>query len=219
MNTTSDKVQIPVVEYRRGIYFLVLDGETPYERGFQHGTALEFPIKKAMRQFRNWIRANVGLEEPDDMIQDFAANTPYLDSVKALVPDLYEELRGTAEGAGVDLNELFVYQSFDEFFVFLLTSGSLEMGTTGHCTTAGVYGRPDKPNYVGHNNDIPTYHEELVTVLHIKKGKVRLGFSAPDTVKVLREEARRNAALRQARTIDAGRAEVELCAGGAAKSL
>ena len=168
MNTTSDKVQIPVVEYRRGIYFLVLDGETPYERGFQHGTALEFPIKKAMRQFRNWIRANVGLEEPDDMIQDFAANTPYLDSVKALVPDLYEELRGTAEGAGVDLNELFVYQSFDEFFVFLLTSGSLEMGTTGHCTTAGVYGRLDKPNYVGHNNDIPTYHEELVTVLHIK---------------------------------------------------
>jgi hypothetical protein len=61
-----------------------------------------------------------------------------------------------------------VYQSFDEFFVFLLTSGSLEMGTTGHCTTAGVYGRLDKPNYVGHNNDIPTYHEELVTVLHIK---------------------------------------------------
>jgi hypothetical protein len=121
-----------------------------------------------MRQFRNWIRTTVGLEEPESMIQDFAANTPYFESVKNQVPDLFEEMSGVAEGAGVDLNELFVYQSFDEFFVFLMTSGSLELGTTGHCTTAGVYGRPDKPNYVGHNNDIPTYHEELVTVLHIK---------------------------------------------------
>jgi isopenicillin-N N-acyltransferase-like protein len=168
MNTISEKIQIPSVEYRRGIYYLILDGNSPYERGFQHGAALEFPNKKALRQFRNWVRLNVGLEEPESMIQDFATNTPYLESVKAQVPDLFEEMSGVAEGAEVDLNELFVYQSFDEFFVFLLTSGSLELGTTGHCTTAGVYGRPDKPNYVGHNNDIPTYHEELVTVLHIK---------------------------------------------------
>jgi hypothetical protein len=68
----------------------------------------------------------------------------------------------------VDLNQLFVYQSFDEFFLYLIHSGALDIGSTGHCTTAGVYGRADKPNYVGHNNDIPTYHEELVTVLHIK---------------------------------------------------
>ena len=168
MSAKSENIQIPPVEYRGGIYYLVLDGTTPLKRGYQHGVALEFPIKKALRQFRNWIRNVVGLEEPESMIQDFAANTPYLESVKIQVPDLFEEISGVAEGAGVDLKELFVYQSFDEFFVFLMTSGSLELGTTGHCTTAGVYGRPDKPNYVGHNNDIPTYHEELVTVLHIK---------------------------------------------------
>jgi isopenicillin-N N-acyltransferase-like protein len=161
-------VQVPTVEYRKGIYYLVLDGETPYERGYQHGAALEFPIKKALRQFRAWVRDVVGLEEPEAMILEFAESTPYMASVQADAPDLLAEMRGVAEGAGVDLKQLFVYQSFDEFFVFLLTSGTLDMGTTGHCTTAGVYGRPDKPNYVGHNNDIPTYHEELVTVLHIK---------------------------------------------------
>jgi hypothetical protein len=161
-------LQIPTVEYRKGIYYLVLDGKTPYERGYQHGAALEFPIKKALRQFRAWIRDVVGLQEPEAMILDFAGSTPYMNSVQTDAPDLYEEMQGVAEGAGVDLKQLFVYQSFDEFFVFLLTSGTLEMGTTGHCTTAGVYGRPGKPNYVGHNNDIPTYHEELVTVLHIK---------------------------------------------------
>jgi len=160
--------QIPTVEYRQGIYYLVLDGETPYERGYQHGVALEFPIKKALRQFRSWIRDVVGLDDAEEMIQDFATSTPFLESVKADLPDLFEEMNGVAEGASVDLNQLFVYQSFDEFFLFLLTSGVLEFGTTGHCTTAGVFGRGDKPNYVGHNNDIPIYHQELVTVLHIK---------------------------------------------------
>jgi hypothetical protein len=163
-----DRIRIPTVEYRKGVYYLVLDGKTPYERGYQHGVALEFPIKKAIRQFKGWIRSNVGLDDPEGMIYDFALNTPYFHSVQADVPDLFEEMQGVAEGAGVDLDQLFVYQSFDEFFIFLLHSGTLDIGTTGHCTTAGIYARPDKPNYVGHNNDIPTYHEELVTVLHIK---------------------------------------------------
>jgi len=61
-------VQVPTVEYRGGIYYVVLDGKTPYERGYQHGVALEFPIKKALRQFRLWVRNNVGLEEPEAMI-------------------------------------------------------------------------------------------------------------------------------------------------------
>jgi hypothetical protein len=166
--SSISNIQIPTVEYRKGIYYLMLDGKTPYERGQQHGVALEFPIKKALRQFRAWIRDMVGLEEPEVMIQDFATSTPYLASVQAGVPDLFEEMQGVAEGAGVDLNQLFVYQSFDEFFIYLMHSGALDLGSTGHCTTAGVYGRTDRPNYVGHNNDIPTYHEELVTVLHIK---------------------------------------------------
>jgi len=160
--------QTPEVEYRQGIYYLVLDGKTPYERGYQHGAALEFPIKKALRQFKAWIRQNVGLDEPEEMILDFAENTPYMASVQTDLPDLYAEMQGIAEGAGVNLKQLFVYQSFDEFFLFLLSSGALDLGSTGHCTTAGVYGRSDRPNFVAHNNDIPTYHEELVTVLHIK---------------------------------------------------
>jgi predicted choloylglycine hydrolase len=168
MNKMSENISIPTVEYRQGIYYLILDGKTPYERGYQHGAALEFPIKKALRQFKAWIRQNVGLDDPEEMVLDFAENTPYMASVQADVPDLFAEMQGIAEGAGVYFKQLFVYQSFDEFFVFLLTSGALDIGSTGHCTTAGVYGRPDKPNFIAHNNDIPTYHEELVTVLHIK---------------------------------------------------
>lgn len=167
MTKLVSNIQIPTVEYRGGIYYLILNGRTPFERGYQHGSALTFPIKKALRQFKQWLRATVGLGEPEAMISDFAKSTPYLESAKSDVPDLFEEMRGIAEGAGVSLHQLFVYQSFDEFFLFLLQSGSLDVENTGHCTTAGVYGRVDRPNYVGHNNDIPPYHEEVTTVLHI----------------------------------------------------
>ena len=160
-------IDIPTVEYRGGIYYLVLDGETAYERGYQHGAALEFKIVAALRNFREWLRDQAAIEEPDRMIQEFARTTGHIETVKRRLPDLYEEMQGIADGAGVDFNELFVYQSFDELFLFLAQSGSLD-AANGHCTTIGVYGRPDKPNYVTHNNDIPIYHEGAVTVLHIK---------------------------------------------------
>jgi predicted choloylglycine hydrolase len=159
---------IPKVEYRKGIYYLVLDGKTPYDRGYQHGVALEFPIKKALRQFKKWIRVNIDIEDPEAMLEDFAMDSPYIESVKNDVPDLFEEMEGIAKGAGVNFNQLFIYQSLDEFYMYLMQSGALDSKDTTHCTTAGVYARPDKPNFVGHNNDLPSYHEELVTVLQIK---------------------------------------------------
>jgi len=160
-------VNIPTVEYRGGIYFLELDGKTPYERGFQHGVALKFVIQRTIRNFNDWLRDNANINEPDRMIQEFAANTGHISTVKNLLPDLYQEMKGIADGAGVDFNELFVYQSFDELFLFLMNSGAIDFAN-GHCTTVGVYGRNDIANYVTHNNDIPTYHEGAVTVLKIK---------------------------------------------------
>ncbi len=163
----QQSLHIPEVEYRGGIYYLVLDGSTPHDRGFQHGKALQVPITLALRNFKEWLRANANIKNPEQMIQEFAASTGYIESVKQQVPDLYAEMQGIAEGSGADFDELFVYQSFDELFLFLMKSGSLEIAD-GHCTTAGLFGRENKPNFVTHNNDIPVYHEAVGTVLHIK---------------------------------------------------
>jgi len=163
----NDKINIPTVEYRGGIYFLELDGATPYERGYQHGYALKFVINRTLLQFNEWLRVNANITEPDKMMKDFASTTEHIASVKKLLPDLYDEMRGIAEGADVDFSELFMYQSFDELFMFLMNSGAINIAD-GHCTTTGVYGRKNLPNYVTHNNDIPVYHEGAVTVLKIK---------------------------------------------------
>jgi isopenicillin-N N-acyltransferase-like protein len=161
------KLKIPKVESRGGVYYVVLDGATPYARGYQHGKALKFPITMALRNFTEWLRANAGIKDPEEMIQDFAKSTGYIVAAQQQVPDLIEEMKGISEGAGVDFNELFVYQSFDELFLFLMQSGAMDRAN-GHCTTTAVYGRKGLPNYVTHNNDIPTYHEAVGTVLHIK---------------------------------------------------
>ena len=163
---SSDDMDIPKVEYRGGIYYLELDAETPYRRGFQHGAALKFVINRTLLQFEQWLEDNANIEEPGKMIKDFARTTGHIATVKEQMPDLYEEMKGIADGADVDFDELFVYQSFDELFLFLLKSGSIDFAN-GHCTTTGIYGRKGLPNYLTHNNDIPTYHVGGVTVLKI----------------------------------------------------
>ena len=163
----SNKISIPKVEIRGGVYYLELDAEEPYDRGFQHGKALSPVIKKTLVNFENWLYENANVDNPDLMIQEFAEGTEHISSVKKQLPDLYLEMRGIADGADVNFNKLFVYQSFDELFLYLMNTNKLVL-KEGHCTTTGVFNRKDLPNYVTHNNDIPTYHEGAVTVLKIK---------------------------------------------------
>ena len=81
-------IKIPKVESRGGVYYVVLDGNTPYARGYQHGQALKFPITMAFRNFTEWLRANAGIKDPEEMIQDLAKSTGYIAAAKQKVPDL-----------------------------------------------------------------------------------------------------------------------------------
>jgi len=158
----------PAADYVNGVFHVVLDAGTPGERGEQHGAALRLPIRTALRNFKSWMRVQVGLEDPGDAIAEFVESSGHLAAATVDAPDLVEEMRGVAAASGVDLVELFAYQSFDELFVHFISSGALDPSSSGHCTTAAIAGRPGLSNLIGHNNDIPTYHEGLVTVLRIK---------------------------------------------------
>lgn len=168
MSKYANKISVPKVEYRKGVFYLVLDGKTPHERGIQHGTALSYPINKTLQQFKHWLKNVVKIEDPSSMIHEFVNDTPFMKALEQDFPEILSEMQGIAGGSNADLNELFLYQSFDELIQFLHASGSLDSGDLSHCTTVGVYGRTKLPNMVGHNNDIAPYHERATTVLHIK---------------------------------------------------
>ena len=163
----TKEIKIPTVEYRKGIYYLELDGNTAYERGFQHGTALEFVIKRTLKNFENWIVKNTTIQVPEEAISDFTTGKGYIQSVKDQLPELFNEFQGIVDGAQVDFDKLFSYQSFDEFYSYL-EAGNHFQTNEGHCTTIGVFGRENQANFLTHNNDLPSYHEDAVTVLKIK---------------------------------------------------
>jgi isopenicillin-N N-acyltransferase-like protein len=163
----AKKIKAPAVEYRQGIYYLELEGNTAYERGFQHGMALEFVIKRSLNNFENWIKENTTIKIPEEAISDFATGKGYIQSVKDQLPDLFNEFQGIVDGAQVDFDKLFAYQSFDEFYSYL-EAGNHFNTIEGHCTTTGVFGREGQPNFLTHNNDLPGYHEGAVTVIKIK---------------------------------------------------
>lgn len=76
--------EAPSVEYRAGINYLVLDGRnTARARLPAWHIAMAFPIKKALWQFKRWLRLNGGLDEPELMIRDFARSTPHLEAATA----------------------------------------------------------------------------------------------------------------------------------------
>ena len=161
------EIKIPTVEFRQGIYYVELNGNTAYERGFQHGRALAFVIKRSLKNFENWIEDNTTIKVPKEAISDFATGKGYIQSVKDQLPELFNEFQGIVDGAQVDFDILFSYQSFDEFYSYL-EAGNHFKSIEGHCTTIGVFGRENQANFLTHNNDLPSYHEGAVTVLKIK---------------------------------------------------
>lgn len=158
-----NEVNVPQVEKINKIHYLTLDSKTPYGRGFQHGAAMKYVIHKGIAQWKQWITELLGEQDTDIEIAEFIHDTDFLRGIQKHVPDLYEELKGIAKGAEVDFNTLYAYQMFDEFLMYATQKYRLQ-----HCTGLGVYGRSDKPNMLGQNNDLPPFYEGTHTVLRIK---------------------------------------------------
>jgi len=161
--SSMDCYKVPSVEVVNNIHFLTLDAPTSYGRGFQHGAAMKYVIHKGIAQWKQWILTTLGEINVEIEIAEFIQDTDYLTGIRNHTPELYEELQGIAYGAEVDFNTLYAYQMFDEMVLYVTKKYRLE-----HCTGVGLYGRKDKPNIIGQNNDLPPYYEGTHTVLDIQ---------------------------------------------------
>jgi hypothetical protein len=157
------EINVPKVEKINKIHYVTLDAKTPYGRGFQHGAAMKYVIQKGIAQWKQWITELLGEQDTEIEIAEFIHETDFLRGIRKHVPNLYEELKGIAKGAAVDFNTLYAYQMFDEFVMYATQKYRLQ-----HCTGLGVYGRSDKPNMLGQNNDLPPYYDGTHAVLRIK---------------------------------------------------
>ena len=163
---SKKEIEIPEVENRGGIYYLEIDAPTAYGKGYQQGSALKTIIKESIDDFDVWITEHSEYNDSQEMAADFISKTNYLDDVEKFTPNLYAELEGMAKGAEISMEVLFLYNSLDEYLAFLMEQGA-NADQVAHCTTTGVYGRKDLPNFVTHNNDLMTIFSNRVVVTKI----------------------------------------------------
>ncbi len=141
---------------------LVLEGE-PYQRGFEHGKALKKEIHELLKLWKADIERSYKVNA-DTFIKKFLNKTNFQKAIMRWTPDLWEELKGIADGADVELNTMYAFQLIDEMWVIGRDVQA------NKCTTIGVK-KTKSPSIVAQNLDIPRFYHDFQTLLHIKDPK------------------------------------------------
>jgi hypothetical protein len=154
---------IPPVEYQVNLnndqseFFTLEVKGSAYERGYQQGKALRKVIRPAVNRYKydlvSELLKTLGTDyQWQDYKTFFYDNTGLYQTALQQAPELVEEIRGIAEGAGLDFQDVFAYNlNFDETFWVLekmtgidpiLAMEKAEQGSAihGHCSHGSVWG-------------------------------------------------------------------------------
>src|SRR5262249_2790948 len=119
---------------------VVLEGP-PYNRGLVYGQTLKDEIQQLMARWKRNLHETYKMDA-DAFIKKFYAKTDYVSAMKKWTPDLLEEVRGLADGVGVDQQTMLVFQFVDEYWV------NGEDIAAEHCSAIGVGRRGNRPAMV-----------------------------------------------------------------------
>ena len=149
---------------------LTLTG-SPRERGYQHGKALKDGIHHFYETFMKLSEDASSLKLTEADILSFTGkHGPY---ARQFAPDLYEEMEGIAEGAGLTFDKVLFINCFDEVGSVMspelatkLTRQPLSPSTLPlpGCTSFAAFGEAtiDEKTYIGQGYDTGTRHYEPV---------------------------------------------------------
>jgi hypothetical protein len=133
---------------------------TGYERGFQHGEQLKTDIAEIVAKWKAGTTAALG-RAADETLDDFFEYADFTGAIKKWTPDLYDEVRGIADGSGQDFRDVFVLNLLDEFWVYV---DSLE---NHHCSAMGVPATDGRPAIVAQNMDLERYTDGYQVLMRI----------------------------------------------------
>ncbi|GAB4539454.1 MAG: C45 family autoproteolytic acyltransferase/hydolase [Anaerolineae bacterium] len=147
----SDGVRIPVV-YVEG---------THYEMGWQIGTDRKTVIHQMLSVYRRYFdeeRERIGIDGWDEAILHARKYLPFAEES---VPNYVEELRGIADGAQLDFNDLLVLNCVEA-----ITEDALHVGCTSLAAAPEV--TADGSLLVGHNEDWLPDDRDTVYLVHAR---------------------------------------------------
>jgi predicted choloylglycine hydrolase len=149
---------------KREIREVKLSG-TGYELGLQHGKLLKAEIGEIVKR----MKKNIG-KDPAEVIGQFFAYANFRDDIEKYTPELYEEVRGIADGSGQQLADIMVLNLLDEFWVYLNNQKNIE---NHHCSGMGVPSINGSKSYIAQNMDIEPYTDGYQILIRLSRTKSR----------------------------------------------
>ena len=145
--------QLPVIEA----------SGSSYEVGYLHGKQCKERIEDATGKFLEYMNLNANLSK-ERLIELSSLYVPY---AKEYAPDLMEEMKGIATGAGLPFEEIFVWNSLSTDVMELCATppGQPGLGCTSLAVSEGL---AEKENtFIGQNLDWPSNLQENAILLRI----------------------------------------------------
>ena len=93
----------------KGLRLLVLEGD-PYTAGLIHGRTLAQEVRAAIDAFHTALHEEFGEEGARRILDWLTHRTKYFEDLRRYAPELVQEMRGIAEGAGVSFEEVWRLQ-------------------------------------------------------------------------------------------------------------
>jgi hypothetical protein len=134
---------------------------TPYERGVQHGTTFRAEIAELLGRWDRELQREHHLTLPA-FVERFLAATSYDAATRRWLPEMLDEVRGIAAGAGQPYATMFAWQLIDE--VWAQAPSILRE----KCTSVGVDRRADQPTITAQNLDVPRWYHGSQCVLRLR---------------------------------------------------
>jgi len=144
------------------------------ERGRAHGEALRPLIKTHVGRWLEWLGVNTG-EDPRAYVAALVAETNFRPAIERWTPGLLDEVRGLAEGAGIEEALIYALQLPDEEWWFRLDrqlAAGARLGPVGEaCSSLGVPPAGGHAALTAQNMDMPDYMDGLQVVLRLQPGE------------------------------------------------
>ncbi len=137
---------------------------TPYEMGMTHGRALKTEIRELVGRWKKDLQSGYGVPA-DVFIRKLLGSTDFKAAIERWTPGLLDEVRGIADGAGLDFDTIYAYQLVDETWAM-----GPDLGF-GKCTSLAAGPRNGRPAFVAQNLDIPAFYHGFQTVLRIREDR------------------------------------------------
>src|SRR5579862_9544441 len=137
---------------------------TGRERGRAHGEALRERIGGLLERWDADVATR--LHRPAAaLVADLVGTTGFAAAVERHTPDLLEEVRGIAEGAGVAFERVLALNLMDEEWWFTAPAAPRDA-----CTLIAVAGDGARPTLLAQNMDLPEVMDGAQAILRLGEG-------------------------------------------------